>query len=382
MSLENKSGENVNSNTTQQADSNAMDSNRVTDTNGWIEIKDNPISKVGIYQYSGASIGGDPNRIYNVYRPEAELSDPECINSFKLLPWVNEHVMLGEKDRGLTPAEEKGIEGVVGEDVYFKDGTLYANIKVFSENLSELIEAGKKQLSAGYRCIYEMISGIYDGVQYDAIQRNIRGNHLALVHEGRMGREVAVQDHLDHFNFTFDSKEIIKMSEENKKEEEKKEGMDARMSKALDWIEKKMEDEAEESKKKEAKEDAKDGVEPDVEGLDGEEEKEKESKKEDKKEGMDHALLTKNIFVEIEKRNVLANKLSKYLGTFDHSDKTLAEVAKYGVEKLGISCPKGSETVALDGYFHNRPSETKVFGLDSKNDNKTSLLAKTINKGV
>ena len=40
-----------------------------------------------------------------------------------------------------------------------------------------------------------------------------RGNHLALVENGRMGPDVAV---LDHFTFTVDNKEFQNMAEENK----------------------------------------------------------------------------------------------------------------------------------------------------------------------
>ncbi|MDR3300506.1 MAG: hypothetical protein LBU43_11070 [Candidatus Accumulibacter sp.] len=45
-----------------------MTTKRIPDTNGWIEIKDNPLSKVGIFKYNGAVIGGhdglDPYALY------------------------------------------------------------------------------------------------------------------------------------------------------------------------------------------------------------------------------------------------------------------------------------------------------------------------------
>jgi hypothetical protein len=174
------------------------------DINGWAEIKGNPISKVGVFPYTGAQIDPqlEPNTIYHVYRPEEELANQETIDSFKLVPWTDEHTMIGD---GMTPAEKKGIHGVTGEDVFFEDGYLKANIKIFSDKLANLIQEGKKELSIGYRCLYELTPGVYNGIQYDAIQRNIRGNHLALVEEGRSGKDVAV---LDHFKFTFDSKDI------------------------------------------------------------------------------------------------------------------------------------------------------------------------------
>lgn len=182
-------------------------SKREYDANNWYQVHDNPLSKVGIFPYSGSQVGGDPSRVYNVYRPAEELSDPDTIESFKLVPFINNHTMLGDpdKDPGLTPVEEKGMEGVLGENIYFKDGTLYGNLKILSKNLASIIDDGKKELSLGYRCRYEIISGTWNGQPYDAIQRDIRGNHVALVDEGRMGKEVAV---LDQLTFTFDNKEI------------------------------------------------------------------------------------------------------------------------------------------------------------------------------
>lgn len=341
------------------------ESAREYDINGWPEIKDNPLSKIGVFAYSGETVGGDPMKIYQVYRPEEELSSPETIASFKLLPFVDNHpsVLLGDSSDGLTPAEKKGIEGVIGEDVYYKDGILCANIKILSESLADLIESGKKELSVGYRCIYEITPGVWNGIQYDAIQRQIRGNHLALVDQGRMGKEVAV---LDHFKFTFDSKEI-KMPEEEKK----KEGMDARFEKALDWIENKMAKDAaeEEEKKKKEEEIAKDGiVDPSVKGLDEDEE---EEKKKEKKEGMDATMdakleaFKKTILTEASEKIELVKKASDFIGTFDSSNMTLPETQKYVAGKLDLDCKNGEEAALLKGFFHSRKVNTDAYALDA-----------------
>src|SRR5512146_542332 len=62
---------------------------RILDQNGFFEVKRNPISKVGVFPYSGRSIGAEnPDQIYRVYRPAEELGSAECIESFKLLPFV------------------------------------------------------------------------------------------------------------------------------------------------------------------------------------------------------------------------------------------------------------------------------------------------------
>jgi hypothetical protein len=178
---------------------------RETDINGFVTVRGNPISKEGVFDYSGAQLGltgPDAERVYRVYRPAEELADPECIESFKLLPFINEHVMLGSEDEGMTPPERKGVEGMIGEDVYFDAPYLRGNLRIVSESLKNAINSGKIELSPGYRCNYEMTPGVFDGQQYDAVQRRIRGNHLALVTEGRTGPDVAV---LDKMTFTVDS---------------------------------------------------------------------------------------------------------------------------------------------------------------------------------
>lgn len=126
------------------------ESQQEVDLNGYITIEKNPISRVGVFPYLGKNISDDcePEQVYNVLRPAEELSDPEAIASFEMIPLINDHVMLG---RGFTPPEEKGVQGTTGEKLTFEDGILYAPLKIFSETLKRLIASGKKQLSLGYR---------------------------------------------------------------------------------------------------------------------------------------------------------------------------------------------------------------------------------------
>lgn len=391
------------------------DTARTYDLNGWAEIKSNPISKVGVFPYSGAQISPDldSEKIYKVYRPETELSNPETIDSFRLLPFVDDHEMLGT-DEGMTPAERKGIHGVIGEDVFFEDGYLKGNLKVFSNKLADLIETGKKELSIGYRCLYDKASGVYNGESYDFIQRNIRGNHLALVDEGRSGHDVRV---LDHFKFTFDTKGLV-MPDKKKPEDKGKDENEAmsleqcsKMIMELAAEVRKMgaKDEKDPEGKKQAEEgDAKDDGDPaafvkKVKAVDKDEEKEKKEEAEDDDEekkdgdtekdskdrkGMDSQVKrltqevqdlkdsgTKVMLREISKRDSLARKLSEHIGTFDHAEKTLVEVAKYGVKKLGLTCQDGHEQSVLDGYLAARVANSvSNMGMDSK-EQSTSIDA-------
>lgn len=361
---------------------------RVADMNGWAEIRSNPLSKVGVFPYLGKQIHPDlePEKIYNVYRPEEELSDPDTIDSFKLLPWIDDHVMLGSEDDGLTPPERKGIHGIIGEDVHFEDGYLKGNLKIFSEKLAKLIENGKKELSIGYRCLYDMVSGIYNGQPYDAIQRKIRGNHLALVDEGRAGRDVAVLDHFTDI-ITLDSGRLIMPDKiEEKKEVKDEEGvltlesLAEKVNQLMEMVSKltgAAEDEDTEEKpgdqKKAEDVEPEDFVEKAKATDDAKEDEEKKS------EGMDSQLAdlnrqikelksagTKVLLQEISQRNQLAEQLSHHIGVFDHADKTLDEVAQYGVKKLGLKCKAGHEESVLSGYLAGKKVNVKSVALDSR----------------
>ena len=387
---------------------------REEDINNYITIKKNPISRSGVFQYLGRSIGApDPDKIYNVYRPAEEFT-PEMLESFKLIPIVNDHTMLGPQDKGFVPAEEKGVHGTTGAEVIFEDGILYAPLRIFSETLSKMIESGKTALSLGYRCIYEKASGIFNGQAYDYIQRQLRGNHLALVDAARC--DVAVLDNhmaFDHFDLSLDNSKETTMADKEMEERLKK--AEDELKECKDWMTGRMAKDAEEEKsKEEEKKKAEDEAEKEKEAKDAEEaekkkkeaedakardamseeekkkadEKKAEDEEKEKKDGMDAAELKalkaevkalkvamdaqpkvthKSILSEAARTAALAQQLSQHIGTFDHADKTLDEVTKYGIEKLGLDCPAGHEETALSAYFAAaKKSPTSAFGLDSK----------------
>lgn len=373
---------------------------RVTDLNGWVEIKGNPITKVGVFPYKGVqidpegSMGLDPNIIYQVYRPEEELDNQETIDSFKLVPWIDGHVMLGE-GVGLTLPENKGIDGITGQDVYFEFPYLKSNLKVFSSKLPNEIDGNeKKELSIGYRCRYDMQSGVYEGQPYDVIQRKIRGNHVALVEEGRAGSDVAV---LDHFKFTFDSGELTMNPENEKKDTVTLQSLQDEMKSMRDELAtlrgnsaaaaaKDADTDKKEDEEKDKDADVKD-EDPAMFVTKAQSTDEDPKDKEKDKDGMDAAIEShvnqkfKKFMRELNSRNALAQELSRYVGSFDHADKTRDEVAQYGVKKLGIQCHAGQEFATLQGYFAAK-KQTQAVAVAQDNALPCDQISKYINGGA
>ena len=383
--------------------------NREFDKNGWFEVKNNPLSKEGVFFYRGASIRlpdgtqpPDAEKLYAVYRPAEELSAPQAIESFKLVPWVDDHTMLGSEDLGMTPAEKKGVSGVIGEEVYFKDGVLYGNIKAFSESLARKIENGKKELSLGYRCRYEHSHGVWNGQHYDYIQRDLRGNHLALVENGRMGDDVRVLDHddtnLGQFNFTCDSvmeKQQMNFEELLAQLRDLTPEQVATISAELDKVKQAGQDEEQEENEETQNLPPEEGTDDDedqekeeqspidkliavVERLEqrvaqleggktdssGEEEDEEQEGKDEEEEqpqnqAMDAAELTKLAMMKIANRDKLYKRVSSFTGAFDCSAMDENDVAVYGCRKLGLKAPKGQEMAMIQGYMENRTPVTK-----------------------
>ncbi len=334
---------------------------RQYDTNGWFEVKNNPISKVGVFYYLGKDIPGapDPAKLYAVYRPAEELSDPDTLESLKLLPWIDEHAMLGSEESGNTPAENKGVGGVLGQDVYFDEESeqVFGNIKCWSEAQAGAIDSGKDQLSCGYRCKYEWCDGEYKGQPYQVIQRKLRGNHLALVKTGRMGPEVAVLDSFDNLG---DIEMVDKVNEDDKEktaaaadEGEGGEGVvevgEMSLDDALAAVNKLMPILQKFAAAASGGAAADPIADTPVDVANDE--------ADDKKPAavaMDAAALTSKVMGEIARRDVLAGRLSEFVGAFDHSAMTESQVAAYGVTKLKLPLVKGQEVAVLQGYLFGR----------------------------
>ena len=348
------------------------------DKNGYVTFENIPISKSGVFPYTGKQISPDlePDKIYMVWRPEEELNNPETMESFELTPWIPYHEMIGDD---YSAPESVGVQGITGAKSYYKDGTLFLDkLRLFGRSLKESIKSGMKELSCGFGCSWTIQSGrTPNGEAYDVIQRDIFGNHLASVPEGRMGSEVSVAmdravvfalDHLDlnveQLGDDMELKELIALAvEQGKQIKTLTTAMDG-MSKDM----KDMKDKAEDADKEKSAEDE------EAEKKKAAEDKEKEAKDEEKSKAMDSAIeaiatLTKEVktlksnamdgnavMKAYAEKQTLANQVSAIVGAFDHADMDAQGVAKYGLEKMGVACDAGLELAMMKGILHTKQS--------------------------
>lgn len=86
--------------------------------------------------------------------------------------------------------------GYTAEDVRQDGDKLVASILIQDGDIVEKVLAGKlKELSAGYRCETDPTPGVWNGQEYDVVQRAIVHNHVALLPPGagRSGPDVSLR---------------------------------------------------------------------------------------------------------------------------------------------------------------------------------------------
>lgn len=183
----------------------ATPSVRSKDENGFLHVALTPISKATVNPYLGREIEGSaahgfkPDAIYYGLRDPKELE--KAADTFNGLPLLLEH---HPTDAENLPKE--WVVGSMGTDAVYEKPYLKNSMTVTDAQAIGYIEDGTaKEISCSYRFTPDFTAGEFtevDGskVHYDFIMRDIRGNHVALVPEGRAGHDVQVADSGDAVN--------------------------------------------------------------------------------------------------------------------------------------------------------------------------------------
>ena len=155
---------------------------------GYLVCKDVPIARTGIQNYRGMEFGGtDPNKIYNIERPEAEVFSKAALASFEGKPVVDEHPTEDVKPGNVLNYLKGTCRNVHRGDGALSD-CIVADLIIYDDDLIRKIEDGKRDVSCGYDCLWDP----KDRDTY--VQREIRGNHVAVVNRGRAGHRVSIRD--------------------------------------------------------------------------------------------------------------------------------------------------------------------------------------------
>ncbi len=149
-------------------------------------LVDQPVvTMTGIFEYANPD-----GSIRRELRLPEEVFAQASLASYEGKPIVLSHA-AGEVDKNNIPEEIVGTVLSPG----IPDGEK-VRAKIIIHDTNALQSSGLRELSLGYSLSLEECPGIWQGHPYDAIQRNIEINHLALVKWARAGS--AARLNIDH----------------------------------------------------------------------------------------------------------------------------------------------------------------------------------------
>jgi len=155
---------------------------------GFLLCENVPIARTGTQLYSSDEIPveGIGGRV-TVHRDAADVFRPETMASFE-----GKSVTIDHPDDWVAPGNWKDLTHGVTQNVRRggpgQEDLLIADLLITDEAAIIRVRGGLREVSCGYDADYEQTA---PGVGY---QRNIVGNHVALVERGRAGPRCAIQD--------------------------------------------------------------------------------------------------------------------------------------------------------------------------------------------
>ncbi len=157
---------------------------------GYLICMNVPIARTGKQEYLARELqlkDRKPDDIIVVERTEEEVFNPATIASFEGKPFTDDHPnedVTSTNYDYYSKGHTQNVHRGTGDNAY----NLVADIYITNPSVIREIENGKRQISCGYTCDYlDNGDGTYS-------QSRIRGNHIALVDEGRAGASVSIKD--------------------------------------------------------------------------------------------------------------------------------------------------------------------------------------------
>lgn len=163
--------------------------NRTKTPEGFLICHNTPIARVGWQDYLPHELGLEGEDFVKVLRAEEDVFEPAAMASFEGKPVTDDHPResedvlpenIGRYLRGVATNVRRGC----GEEM----DLLLADLIIYDPILIAEIESGKRETSCGYNYkLAPLESGGY-------AQKMIRGNHVAIVRNGRAGPRIRVKD--------------------------------------------------------------------------------------------------------------------------------------------------------------------------------------------
>ncbi len=170
-------------------------SNRRLDENGYLHVTDCILTSAIVSDYKGHEIadykelGLDPEGIYGVLRPLEELK--KGLLTYNGLPLLDKHIPVSSQQ----PQQSYWL-GCIGTDARIDGDDVLNTITIWKQTAIDAIQKAdkssmrdekiKKDLSCGYGYKLVQESGEFKGKKYHFKMVDLKGNHVALVEDGRV----------------------------------------------------------------------------------------------------------------------------------------------------------------------------------------------------
>ena len=157
---------------------------------GYLICLNVPVARTGTQEYLPSELGlpGMDDRMIPVERTAEEVFSAACMASFEGMPVTDDHPAAAE---GVTAENirylQKGHAMNIRRGPPPEDDLLMADLIITDPKLIGEILDGKREISCGYNYVLSEEDGKY-------YQREIRGNHVAVVDAGRAGPRVSIKD--------------------------------------------------------------------------------------------------------------------------------------------------------------------------------------------
>lgn len=177
------------------------------------------VARTGVQTYLRSELGldGNPLEKVNVFRSPEEVFADGYLKSFKDADITNDHHMVDADSFKSVSVGHSTSEGYKDPE---DDSFVICDLIIKDKDVIQKIESGKVELSTGYTAEYVPSKGVYNGIQYDFEQKNLKVNHVAIVDRARAGRQAKIFDSKGvamSYQVMFDGESITVDSESTQK---------------------------------------------------------------------------------------------------------------------------------------------------------------------
>lgn len=280
------------------------------------------LTRAGVFHYRNPD-----GTLRREYRPPAEVFKPESVATFRMVPVTNDHPPAHVPRT--TETWSKYSVGAVGSEIRQDGVHLAAALAIHDKRAVEEILAGKVEVSCGYEVDEDRTPGVSpEGEPYDLVQRNIRGDHVAIVRAGRAGTARIRMDAAVQWDST---KEVVKMDE-----------LQDKLAKALASV-------AELQVRADVADKRADGAEKKIAQLEGERDAEKARADKAERSRDDAAAQVES---KVRARVELETRAKNVLGTEDLSKASDRDIKTQVISKLdGIDVSADKSNEYVDAFF-------------------------------